>query len=123
MTARKETPDFRDDGATNPHKEARVGADVPAEGAGRQTIVAVSMKTPAGQAPRVEKVERELPHIRLRAMSEMSRAHQGQNLGNFAPPYNASEARRRTVREYLVWGSLAVVLACGIALVVWFAAT
>lgn len=87
-------------------------------------IRAISMKTPADPNVRpVEKPAPELPHVRLRAMSEMSRAQQPQNLGNLAPPYDPAEARARTVREYVIWGSLAVMIASVIALVVWFVAT
>jgi hypothetical protein len=85
---------------------------------------AVSMKTPADPNLKpVEKPERDLPHIQLRAMSEVSRAQIPLNLGNLAPPYDPAEARARTVRDYLVWGSLAVIIASGVALVVWFVAT
>lgn len=89
-----------------------------------QPIVAISMKTPADPrlAP-VPKQEREMPHVRLRAMSEVARAQQPQNLGNLAPPYDPREARKRSARELVVWGCLAVMIASGIALVVWFVAT
>jgi len=89
-------------------------------------IIAVSMKTPADPKLAVvekPKVEREMPHVKLRAMSEVARAQQPQNLGNLAPPYDPSEARARTLRDYIVWGSLAIVIASGIALAVWFIAT
>jgi hypothetical protein len=87
-------------------------------------IKAISMKTPADPklAP-VEKPARELPHVKLRAMSEMARSQQPQNLGNLAPPYDPSEARKRSARELVMWGCLAVMLASAIALVVWFVAT
>ena len=39
-----------------------------------------------------------------------------QNLGNVAPPYNPEEARARRVREYVIWGCVAVILASAIAL-------
>jgi hypothetical protein len=87
-------------------------------------IQAISMKTPADPNLKpVEKPQREMPHVQLRAMSEMARAQQPQNLGNLAPPYDPAAARNRTVREYVVWGSLAVILASAIALTVWFVAT
>lgn len=87
-------------------------------------IQAISMKTPASPNLRpVEKPDREMPHVKLRAMSEVARAQQPQHLGNLAPPYDPAEARKRSMREYVVWGSLAVMLASAIALVVWFVAT
>lgn len=86
-------------------------------------IVTISMKTPADPNLKPVVPEREMPHIKLRAMSEMSRSAIPLNLGNLAPPYDPEAARKRTVREYLVWASIAVMLACAIALVVWFVAT
>ena len=84
-------------------------------------IKAISMKTP-GSVKKVEMPEAEMPHIKLRAMSEFSRAKTPQNLGNLAPPYDPSEARKRSMREYVIWGCIAIMLASGIALVVWFVA-
>jgi hypothetical protein len=96
----------------------------PADAGGSQPIRAISMKTPADpNLQPVEKAERDMPHVKLRAMSEVARAQQPQNLGNFAAPYDASEARKRTAREMVIWGSLVVILASVIALGVWFVAT
>ncbi len=130
MRDRKQTPTepgiassggFTDDAPTTLHKGDETQSAPPVPRAAQ--MVAISMKTPTDLQVRVEKVARELPHIKLRAMSEFSRAQMPQNLGNLAPPYDPAEARNRTVREYIVWGSLAVILACGIALAIWFAAT
>lgn len=129
-------PDFTDDGPTSvydhkkhktPKPEAAAApspaAHVP-QAAESQKIVAISMKTPADPnlAP-VKVPDRELPHVRLRAMSEVSRANQPLHLGNLAPPYDPTEARKRNMKEYVLWGCVAVILASGIALVVWFVAT
>jgi hypothetical protein len=99
-------------------------AEAPAAAKPLQKIVTISMKTPASPklAP-VEVPEHEKPHIKLRALSEVSRAQIPLDLGNLAPPYDPDEARKRTLKEYLLWGSIAVILACVIALAVWFAAT
>lgn len=82
---------------------------------------AISMKTP-GATKKVEMPASEMPHVKLRAMSEFNRANTPQNLGNLAPPYDPSEARKRSVQEYVFWGCVAVIIASGIALVVWFVA-
>ncbi len=143
---RDSKPDFTDDGPTNvydhkkhktpgpqaaapqPQPQAAASQPPPAahvpQAAESQKIVAISMKTPADPnlAP-VKIPERELPHVRLRAMSEVSRAHQPLQLGNLAPPYDPTEARKRNMKEYVLWGCVAVILASGIALVVWFVAT
>jgi hypothetical protein len=79
------------------------------------------MKSPDG-ATKKEPEAPVLPAVKLRAMSEFHRAQTPQNLGNLAPPYDPHEARKRTAKEYVMWGSIAVILASGIALVVWFVA-
>jgi len=87
-----------------------------------QPIKAISMKTPDN-----EKLPESanpptpiIPRPKLRAISEVTPVQQ--NLGNLAPPYDPKEARARSMREYVIWGCLAVILASAIALVVWFAA-
>ncbi len=86
-------------------------------------MIAISMKTPADpNIPRIKMPEREMPHVKLRAMSEVAPARQPQNLGNLAPPYDPRAARQRSMRDYVVWGCLAVILASAVALVVWFVA-
>jgi hypothetical protein len=84
-------------------------------------IQAISMKTPGNalplEAPAPTPV---LPRPKLRG--DVTPIPQ-QNLGNLAPPYDAKEARARSMREYVMWGCLAVILASVIALVVWFAAS
>ena len=91
-------------------------------------IQAISMKTP-GQglpAPTANPPTPILQRPQLRGVAEV--AAQGrstgpvQNLGNLAQPYDPRQARARAVREYVIWGCLAVILASGIALVVWFVA-
>jgi hypothetical protein len=87
-------------------------------------IQAISMKTPGGQHAVAGPTNPPTPMLarpKLRAMSEVAPPRQ-ESLGYVAPPYDPKEARARTVREYVIWGCLAVILASGIALVVWFAA-
>ena len=84
-------------------------------------IKAISMKTP-GDVQKREMPEAEMPHVKLRALSELSRAQTPQNLGNLAPPYDPHEARKRSVREYAFWACIAVMIGSGIALGVWFIA-
>ena len=84
-------------------------------------IKAISMKTPS-DAPKREPDPPVLPHVQLRAMSEVSRAKQPQNLGNLAPRYDPHQARKSAVQTYVIWGCIGVILASAIALVVWFVA-
>ena len=87
-------------------------------------IQAVSMKTPGTHKP--EPVANPptpiLPRPKLRGAAEVTPAKQAQNLGQLAKPYDPKEARARRMREYVIWGCIAVILASAIALVVWFVA-
>jgi hypothetical protein len=87
-------------------------------------IQAISMKTPGAQRPPAPENPPTpiLPRPKLRAVSEVMPAQQPQNFGTVAQPYDPKEARARAVREYVIWGCLAVILASAIALVVWFVA-
>ena len=85
-------------------------------------IQVISMKTPgAAVQPAAQAPTPVIPRPKLRAVSEITPANQ-QNLGHVAPPYDPDEARARKLREYVVWGCIAVILASAIALIVWFAA-
>lgn len=87
-------------------------------------IQAISMKTPGSHGkPAPENPPTPiLPRPKLRAISEVTPAKQPQNFGTVAQPYDPREARARAMREYVIWGCLAVILASAIALVVWFVA-
>jgi hypothetical protein len=88
-------------------------------------IQAISMKTPGDGQQRAAPDNPPTPMLarpKLRAVSEVSPAQQQQNLGNLASPYDPKAARARAMREYVIYGCLAVILASGIALVVWFVA-
>jgi hypothetical protein len=91
-------------------------------------IQSYSMKTPGAQSP-PEPASQPTPMVprpKLRALAEVAQHASStgpvQNLGNLAQPYDPKEARARKVREYVIWGCVAVILASVIALVVWFAA-
>ncbi len=91
-------------------------------------IQAISMKTP-GQglpAPDANPPTPVLPRPQLRGVAEVASHGKStgpvQNLGNLAQPYDPKQARARAMREYVIWGCLAVILASGVALVVWFVA-
>jgi hypothetical protein len=86
-----------------------------------QPIKAISMKTPHdGDTPVREVKAPVLPAVKLRALSEVTRAQAHQPLGNLAPPYDPRVARAKTTREYIVWGSIAVIIASVVAVIVWF---
>jgi hypothetical protein len=86
-----------------------------------------SMKTPgqasSGAIP-VPNDARPMPQVKLRAISEVAskgHAHQ-QQLGYLAPPRDPQEVRARRQRDFIVWGSICVILACVVALGIWFLA-
>lgn len=81
------------------------------------------MKTPRNpdDSPADGRV-RELPPVRLRAVSEVAPAPNPQDLGNLAPPYDPRRAARRRLRDYAVWGLVAFALASVVGLGLWFVA-
>lgn len=89
-----------------------------------------SMKTPgerfSGQLPlaAAARAGRPIPQVKLRAMSEVAPqpSTSQQALGFLAPPRNPVDARARKTRDFIVWGSVCVILACVIALGIWFVA-
>ena len=89
-----------------------------------EPIRVISMKTPAELA--AEQGER-TPHVqrpKLRALSEVSQqnARMTGDLGRLAPPRDAKGARVRKLRDFVVWGSVVIVVGCVVMLAVWFLA-
>ncbi len=86
-------------------------------------IKAISMKTPGVDKLAGEEIDtRPKPKVKMRALSEVHSAPIPQDLGRLAPPRDASAARVRKLQDYVLWGSVSVILASGIALVIWFLA-
>lgn len=97
---------------------AQSHAQSPAHG-----VVAVSKKTPGTR--RAADVEGPaVPRVKLRAMSEVASGPHAapQQLGYLAPPRDPREARSRRRGDLVVWGSVCVMIACAIALGIWFLA-
>jgi hypothetical protein len=64
-----------------------------------------------------------MPQVKLRAISELATSHTPQQqLGYLAPPRDPNEVRARRRRDFVVWGSICVILACVFALGIWFIA-
>ncbi|MEO6776584.1 MAG: hypothetical protein ABI467_26815 [Kofleriaceae bacterium] len=90
-------------------------------------IKVVSKKTPglasSGPIPLPPDV-RPIPQVKLRAISEVtSKSHTPQQqLGYLAPPRDPNEVRGRRRRDFVVWSSICVILACVVALGIWFLA-
>ena len=103
-------------------KEASAPIQVISKKEASAPIQAISMKTPGMPQGMPENPPTPmLARPKLRAVPQVTPAKQ-QNLGNFASPYDPKAARARAMREYVIWGCLAVILASAIALVVWFTA-
>lgn len=80
----------------------------------------ISMKTPA-DLEREAKGQRVLPVVKLRAISEVNQTPP-RGMGNLAPPRDPREARSRRLRDNVIWGSLAVIVASIVTLAIWFLA-
>jgi len=85
--------------------------------------VAISMKTPADAKPDATETPI-LARPKLRAISEVTPLPNAQpsNLGYLAPPRDGAEVRSRRVRDLVMWACVSVIIASGVALVIWFVA-
>jgi len=89
-----------------------------------------SMKAPgelsSGQIPLPDDARPRpaIPQVKLRAISEVASQTSApqQSLGFLAPPRNPVDVRARRTRDFIVWGSVCVILACFVALGIWFVA-
>ena len=80
----------------------------------------ISMKTPA-DLDAEEKAQRVLPIVKLRALADLQQTPP-RGMGNLAPPRDPREARSRRVRDNIIWGSVAVIVASFVTLAIWFLA-
>lgn len=83
----------------------------------------MSMKAPG--APEPERPARVVPEVRVRPMAEVRKDQTQtppQGMGFLAPPRDPNEARSRRRADYLIWGSVAVIVAAVVMLAVWFLA-
>jgi len=84
---------------------------------------AVSRKPPSGAAN--DTPPRAVPQVKLRPMAEVaSGAHltPPHGLGNLAPPRDPAAVRARRRGDLVVWGAVCVMIACAVALGIWFLA-
>jgi hypothetical protein len=103
---------------TLPHHGAPMAVTAPERS---EPLQIISMKDQLARQPRRE--ERRPLQVQLRSLAEVSgRNDTPVNLGRLAPPRDPRQARARRLRANVMWGCVAIVLACGISLVVWFVA-
>lgn len=89
-----------------------------------EPIRVFSMKERAASQPRGDATPQpRVPlHVQLRSMAEVAGVHDRPDLGHLAPPRDPRQARARRRRDNLLWGCVALALACGISLAIWLIA-
>jgi hypothetical protein len=85
-----------------------------------EPIRVFSMKD-ATEAPR-QTDERRAMQVQLRSFAEARRHETPVGLGHLAPPRDPRKARTRRLVDNLMWGCIAIMLACGIMLAIWLIA-
>lgn len=85
-------------------------------------IQVFSMKAAAARPEEPREVKQH--QVKIRPLSELAPRHPTPpgGLGYIAPPRDPRQAQKRRVRDYVIWGSLAVILGCAIMIGVWFLA-
>jgi hypothetical protein len=131
MTERSKRPTLREGGPRESIEDARTEVwdtgklqPVPREAT---QVRSISKKTPgvaASRRPPHDTPPRAVPQVKLRAMSDVqSGPHASpQPLGYLAPPRDPSEVRARRWGDLVMWASVCVMIACGVALGIWFLA-
>jgi len=89
-----------------------------------EPIRMISMKTPAEIAAEKEKKQAKQHKVEIRSMADAGRGHQTppRGMGYLAPPADPKQTRNRKVRDWLIWGSVLVIISCTVMLGVWFLA-
>jgi hypothetical protein len=101
----------------------RVEMGTPTEIDPPQPIQVFSMKTPAELATQRKKAKTKQHKAEIRALSELGRsATPPRGMGYLAPPADPKERHVRKVRDWLIWGSVLVIISCVVMLGVWFLA-
>jgi len=82
---------------------------------------------PPPEAPVAQPVDKPstplIKRPKLRAMSDVAPGTQPQqHLGYLAPPRDPDQARTKRMHDLVVWGSVSVIVASAVALVIWFLA-
>jgi len=105
------------DAASKPAPRAATAAP---PGPRTEPMRVISMKTPA-DLDAEEKAHRVLPVVKLRPLSDIHQTPR-REMGHLAPPRDPREARSRRVRDNVIWGSVAVIVASFVTLAIWFLA-
>jgi hypothetical protein len=87
-----------------------------------EPIRVISMKKPDPAAK--PKGEAKQHNVAFRAMSDVGgqKSTPPRGMGYLAPPVNQKERNVRKLRDWLIWGSVLVIISCIVMLAVWFLA-
>ena len=85
-----------------------------------EPIKVISMKAPTDDKKREAKQHK--PELRALADVLPRNATPPRGMGRLAPPADPKQARVRKVRDWLIWGSVLVIISCVVMLAVWFLA-
>ena len=85
-----------------------------------EPIRVISMKAP----DEGKKVAAKTHRPEIRALSDVvgRNATPPRGMGNLAPPVNHKERNVRKLRDWLIWGSVLVIISCVVMMGVWFLA-
>ena len=89
-----------------------------------EPIRVISMKTPAEVAAEKKKVAAKQHRPEIRGLSDVvgNNATPPRGMGYLAPPVNQKERNVRKLRDWLIWGSVLVIISCVVMMGVWFLA-
>lgn len=83
----------------------------------------ISMKTPAELAAEKKKPLARQHKAEIRSLSDLAgKSAPPRGMGHLAPPVNQKERNVRKLRDWLLWGSVLVIISCVVMLGVWFLA-
>ena len=86
-----------------------------------EPIKVISMKAPEADKKRGE-AKQHKPEIRSLSDVLPRSATPPRGMGRLAPPADPKQARVRRLRDWLIWGSVLVIISCVVMLGVWFLA-
>jgi hypothetical protein len=97
----------------------------PPKRAQTEPLRVISMKTPAELAAEKKKRSGRQHKPQIRLLSEVVSARSAtppHGMGFLAPPADQKERNVRKLRDWLIWGSVLVIISCVVMLGVWFLA-
>lgn len=81
---------------------------------------AISHKPP-DNGPRPQYEQGPVPQVQLRSMADLSKTP-AQGMGRLAPPHDPNRERARKTQDWMIWGSVVVIIGSIVTLVIWLIA-